>query len=154
MTSLIEENLTKAGFTLPAAPAPVANYVPWIRSGNLVHISGQISKIGDSEVLGHLGGEVSLEDGIRAAQLCALNLFSQLKAACEGELSRAQRCLRLGGFVAATPAFTDHPKVINGASDLMVTAMGERGRHARAAVGVASLPLGVAVEIDGLFEVS
>ena len=151
--STIEENLSKLGFALPEPVAPVANYVPFVVTGNLVMISGQVS-IGPA---GLITGKVSadnLEHGINAAEACALNLLSQLKAACEGDLSRATRCLRLGGFVNCGADFTDHPKVINGASDLMVAAMGDAGRHARAAVGAPSLPLDASVEIDGIFEIT
>ncbi|MCI5043457.1 MAG: RidA family protein [Aquisalinus sp.] len=152
--SLIEKNLSDYGITLPEPVAPVANYVPFVITGNLVMISGQVSIGPDGLITGKVGGELSLEDGVKAAEACAINLLAQLKAACEGDLDRAVRCVRLGGFVNCGPEFTDHPKVINGASDLMVNAMGSAGKHARAAVGSSSLPLGAAVEVDGIFEIA
>ena len=151
--SMIEDALAAKGLSLPQAAAPVANYVPFVVTGNLVMISGQISASPSGLMAGRLGEDLGIEEGQAAALLCGLNLLAQLKAACEGDLSRARRCVRLGGFVNATPDFTDHPKVINGASDLMVAAMGDAGRHSRAAVGAPSLPLGAAVEIDGIFEI-
>lgn len=150
--SLIEKNLSAAGFSLSSPIAPVASYVPYTIAGKLVIISGQISMTPDGLITGHLGQNLSIEEGTKAAEVCALNILSQLKVACEGELNRIETCLRLGGFVAATADFTDHPKVINGASDLIGIAMGNKGRHARAAVGVASLPLGAAVEVEAMFE--
>ncbi len=152
--SLIENNLSEYGVKLPEPVAPVANYVPFVITGNLVMISGQVSIGPEGLITGKVGGDLSIEDGIKAAEACAVNLLAQLKAACDGELDRAVRCIRLGGFVNCGPAFNDHPKVINGASDLMVTAMGSAGRHARAAVGSPSLPLGAAVEVDGIFEIA
>ena len=151
--SLIEENLSANGLKLPEPVAPVANYVPFVNTGNLVMISGQVSIGPDGLITGKVGSDLSLEDGVQAAQACALNLLAQLREACGGNLDKAIRCVRLGGFVNCAPDFTDHPKVINGASDLMVLAMGSAGRHARAAVGAPSLPLGAAVEIDGIFEI-
>jgi enamine deaminase RidA (YjgF/YER057c/UK114 family) len=152
--SKIEQRLAALGISLPAPPVPVASYVPYTISGRLVVISGQIP-VGPKgpQFIGKLGAEISLEDGKAAAQLCALNLLAQLKAACGGDLDRARRCLRLGVFVAATPEFRQHPEVANGASDFIVQAMGEAGKHARAAVGAPSLPRGVAVEVEGLFEI-
>ncbi len=153
--SKIEQRLTELGLELPAPPAPVASYVPYTVSGTLVVISGQIPiEGGKPQFIGKLGAEISLEDGKSAARLCALNLVAQVKAACGGDLDRVTRCLRLGVFVNATPDFTQHPEVANGASDFMVAVMGEAGRHARAAVGAGSLPRGVAVEVEGLFEIS
>ncbi|MCI5046886.1 MAG: RidA family protein [Aquisalinus sp.] len=152
--SLIEKNLSDHGITLPEPVAPVANYVPFVVTGNLVMISGQVSIGPDGLITGKVGDDLSLEDGVKAAEACAINLLAQLKAACEGDLDRAVRCVRLGGFVNCGPEFTDHPKVINGASDLMVNAMGSAGKHARAAVGASSLPLGAAVEVDGIFEIA
>ena len=152
--SRIEEKLSVLGVALPSPPAPVASYVPFTISGGLVFISGQIPIAeGKPQFIGKLGAEISLEDGKKAAALCALNLLAQLKAACGGDLDRVVRCLRLGVFVNATPDFTQHPEVANGASDFMVAAMGEIGKHARAAVGAGSLPRGVAVEVEGLFEI-
>jgi enamine deaminase RidA (YjgF/YER057c/UK114 family) len=153
--SKIEQRLAGLGFQLPSPPAPVASYVPYTISGKLVIISGQIPIAdGKPQFIGKLGAEISLEDGKKAAQLCALNLIAQLKAACGGDLDRAKTCLRLGVFVNATPEFTQHPEIANGASDFVVQAMGEAGKHARAAVGAGSLPRGVAVEVEGLFEIS
>lgn len=149
----IESRLAELGITLPAPVAPVANYVPFVRSGALVHISGQISFGPDGLVAGRLGAGMELEAGQAAARLCAINLIAQFKAACGGDLTKVARIVKLGGFVNADPAFTDIPKVINGASDLMVAVFGEAGRHARSAVGVAVLPLGAAVEVDAVFEI-
>ena len=153
--SKIEQRLAELGLELPAPPAPVASYVPYTISGTLVVISGQIPiEGGKPQFIGKLGDGISLADGQAAARLCALNLVAQLKAACGGDLGRAKRCLRLGVFVNAAPDFTQHPEVANGASDFIVQVMGDDGRHARAAVGAGSLPRGVAVEVEGLFEIS
>lgn len=150
----IESRLKDLGLTLPEAAAPVANYVPYAQSGQTVHISGQISLGPDGLVTGRLGDGVSLEDGQAAARLCALNLIAQIKAACGGDLGKVKRIVKLGGFVNAHPDFYDIPKVINGASDLMVEVFGEAGRHARSAVGVAVLPLNAAVEVDAVVEIA
>ncbi|NHK27359.1 RidA family protein [Parvularcula flava] len=150
----IEETLKANGLSLPEAAAPVANYVPWVVTGNLVIISGQISMSPSGLITGKVGSDLGIDEGKAAALLCGLNLLAQLKAACGGDLSKARRCVRLGGFVNCTADFTDHPKVINGASDLMVLAMGDAGRHSRAAVGAPSLPLDAAVEVDGIFEIA
>ena len=153
--STIDERLVAEGVTIPDAPAPAANYVPFVKSGNLVYVSGQLPMVdGECRHLGRLGDDVDLEDGVKAARLCAINLLAQVKVACEGDLSKVSRVVRLGGFVAATPEFEQHPAVINGASDLMAVIFGEAGAHARAAVGVASLPRGVSVEVEGIFEVT
>ena len=150
----IAERLVSAGLTLPTPAAAVANYVPFTISGNLVTISGQLPfDNGAIAITGLLGREVTLDQGYAAARICALNLLSQLQAACDGDLGRVRRCVRLGGFVASTSDFIDHPKVVNGASDLMVEILADAGRHARFAVGVASLPLGAPVEVDGMFEI-
>lgn len=155
MTSAIEQRLAARGLALPEAAAPAANYVPYTISGKLLLVSGQLPfEGGRVTVTGRLGDGVSVERGQEAARLCALNLLAQAKAACGGDLDRLARCLKLGGFVSCTPAFTDHPQVINGASDLMVEAMGEAGRHARFAVGCASLPRDVAVEVEAIFELA
>lgn len=155
MAGKIEARLKTLGITLPEGPAPAANYVPAVRSGNLLFVAGQVPvKDGKDQVVGKLGREVSLEQGQLAARICAVNIIAQAKTALGGDLDRVVRCVRLGGFVNAAPEFTDHPKVINGASDLMVEVFGEAGRHARAAVGCGSLPRNVAVEIDAVFEVS
>jgi len=154
MAGKIDARLIELGIDLPEAAAPAANYVPYVITGNLVFISGQITLWnGDLMYKGRLGENLSLDDGLAAARLCGLNLIAQLKAACGGDLDRVSGCVRLGGFVNCTPDFTDHPKVINGASDLMAKVFGEAGKHARAAVGCSSLPLGVAVEVEGVFEI-
>ena len=150
----IESRLKDLGLSLPEAAAPVANYVPYAQSGQTVHISGQISLGPDGLVTGRLGDGVSLEDGQAAARLCALNLIAQIKAACGGDLGKVKRIVKLGGFVNAHPDFYDIPKVINGASDLMVEVFGDAGRHARSAVGVAVLPLNAAVEVDAVVEIA
>ncbi len=153
--SNIDERLAAEGITLPDAPAPAANYVPFIKTGNLVVISGQLPfSDGKVKFKGRLGDTVAVEEGIQSARLCAINLLANLKVACGGDLSKVTRVVRLGGFVAATPEFEQHPAVINGASDLMASIFGDAGAHARAAVGVASLPLGASVEVEGMFEVN
>lgn len=151
----IEANLSRLGISLPDAPAPAANYVPYVHLGQMVTVSGQLPMAeGAVQHTGLLGKDCDLEEGVAAARLCAINLLAQVKAACGGDLSRVERVVRLGGFVAATPEFTKHPLVINGASDLMAEVFGaEVGAHARAAVGVASLPFGAAVEVEGIFMV-
>jgi enamine deaminase RidA (YjgF/YER057c/UK114 family) len=151
-----ETRLKDLGLTLPQAAAPVANYVPFVISGNLVFISGQVSKIGDDVIGGRLGEDLSVERGQEAAKLSALNLIAQMKAACGGDLSKVKRIVKLGGFVQALPTATaaDIPKVINGCSDIMVAVFGEAGRHARFAVSAPSLPLEVAVEIEAIVEIS
>jgi enamine deaminase RidA (YjgF/YER057c/UK114 family) len=152
MADTIADRLRSLGIELPVPPVAVANYVPFQRSGDLLVVSGQLPiEAGSVRYRGKLGGGISLEDGQAAARLCAINILAQAKAA-SGDLERIVACLRLGGFVACTPDFSDHPKVINGASDLMVAVLGEAGRHARAAVGVASLPLDAAVEVEAMFE--
>ncbi|KAA5605823.1 RidA family protein [Roseospira marina] len=155
MAGRVEARLTELGIILPQATAPVANYVPFVVSGSSVVVSGQIPLAdGKPAYTGLLGDSVSLEDGQAAARLCGVNLIAQMNAVCEGDLDRVRRVVRLGVFVAATPAFGDHPKVANGVSDLMVEVFGDAGRHARAAVGCASLPLGVPVEVEGLFDIA
>ena len=154
MSGKIETRLSELGITLPTATAPVANYVAYVQSGNLVHVSGQITmENGELKFIGKLGKDYGVEEGQQAARLCALNLIAQLKAAI-GDLDKVTRVVKLNAFVNSAPEFTDQPKVVNGASDMMVEIFGEVGKHARSAVGVASLPLGVAVEIDGIFEVA
>jgi enamine deaminase RidA (YjgF/YER057c/UK114 family) len=154
MTGRIDARLAELNITLPAAGAPLANYVPYVVAGNLVHLAGQISRFNDEPmIVGRLGGDVSIEDGQRAARWCGLNLIAHLRTACAGDLDRVTRCVRLGGFVNSAPEFTDQPKIINGCSDLMVEVFGDAGRHARAAVGVNVLPFNVAVEIDAVFEI-
>ena len=149
----IEARLAELNITLPDAPAPAANYVPFVVTGNLVHISGQISQNAEGLIKGRLGADMSVEDGAAAAQRCAISLLAQLKKACDGDLSRLVLVVKLVGFVNSTADFTDQPKVINGASDFMVSVLGDAGRHARSAVSAASLPFGVAVEIEGIFEI-
>lgn len=151
----IDKKITELGLELPDAASPVANYVPYVISGNLVFISGQISKIGDRAIGGRLGESLTVEEGQSAARLSGLNLIAQMKAACEGDLSRVKRVVKLGGFVQALPTATqaDIPKVINGCSDIMVAIFGDAGRHARFAVSAPSLPLNVAVEIDAIIEI-
>lgn len=151
--SEVESRLTAAGIVLPVPVAPVANYVPFVRSGALVHISGQVSVDASGGVKGVVGVEVDLEAARAAARLCGVNLLAQMKAACNGDLDRVVRVVKLGGFVQAGPDFFDIPQVVNGASDLMVLAFGDAGRHARSAVGVYRLPLNFAVEVDAVVEV-
>jgi enamine deaminase RidA (YjgF/YER057c/UK114 family) len=152
--SKVEERLKAIGVELPQPVAPVANYVPFVRSGNLVHISGQISLDASGGVKGTVGVDVDLETAQAAARLCGINLLAQMKAACDGDLDRVVRVVKLGGFVQAGPDFIDIPKVVNGCSDLMVEALGDAGRHARSAVGVYKLPLGFAVEVDAVVELA
>lgn len=149
----IEQRLSELGLKLPEAPQPVANYVPFLLSGDQLFISGQIAKDAAGRVLtGTLGAGVSIEDGQAAARHCALNLLAQAKAAL-GKLERVVQVLRLTGFVASAPDFFDQPKIINGASDLLVAVLGDAGRHTRSAVGVASLPLNACVEIDAILKI-
>ena len=148
----IDAKLAELGLTLPAAAAPVAAYVPVVIAGGLAYVSGQVSFVGGTLVKGRLGEDVSLEQGIAAAQGCGLMILAQLKAAL-GSLDRVERVVKLGAFVNCTADFTDQPKVANGASELMVAVFGEAGKHARAAVGAPSLPLGVAVEVDAIVAV-
>jgi enamine deaminase RidA (YjgF/YER057c/UK114 family) len=153
MAGKIDKKLAELGITLPFPPAPVANYVPTAHTGNLLFCSGQISAApGGETIKGKLGAETSVERGQDAARICAINLLAQAKAALE-DLDRIKRCVRLGGFINAVPTFGDLPKVMNGASDLMVEVFGEAGRHARTTVGVAELPFDASVEVEALFEV-
>lgn len=154
MTSAIETKLAELGVTLPTAPAPAANYVPFVVSGNMVYVSGQISADAGGLITGKLGDDFSIEQGAAAAKACAISLLAQLKAACHGDIDRLVRVVKLGGFVNSTPDFVDQPKVINGASDFLVAALGDKGPHARSAVSVPSLPFGVAVEIDAVFQIA
>lgn len=150
----ITERLVSLGIDLPTPPQAIANYVPYSQIGNMVIISGQLPmKDGQVAFKGKVGQDKTLQEGQAAARQCAINILTQLKVACEGDLGRVEKCVRLGGFVNCTPDFTDQPKVINGASDLMVEVFGETGRHARAAVGVNALPLGALVEVEAIFEV-
>ena len=152
--SKIEDRLNELGLVLPQPVAPVANYVPFVRSGALVHISGQISLDATGGIKGTVGVDVDLETAQGAARLCGINLLAQMKAACDGDLDRVVRVVKLAGFVQAGPDFIDIPKVINGCSDLMVEVFGDAGRHARSAVGVYRLPLGFAVEVDAVVEIA
>ena len=151
----IETRLHELGITLPTPASPVANYVPFVRSGSLVTISGQICLGPDGKIdpryIGLVGAEVSADVAVEAARLCAINVIAQLRAAV-GDLDSVNRCIRLGGFIASAPGFTAQAAVMNGASDLMVAVFAEKGRHARSTVGVAGLPLGVSVEVEALFE--
>ena len=150
----VDAKLAALGLTLPDAPAPAANYVPFVVCGTQVFISGQISRDArGGPITGRLGSELDVAAGAAAAQSCALAILAQVKAAVGGDWSRVVRAVKLVGFVNSTPDFTDQPKVINGASDLLVAALGETGRHARSAVSAVSLPLGVAVEIEAIFEI-
>ena len=153
MAGTIDARLKELGLTLPDAPAPAANYVPFVRSGNLIFVSGQISQGEGGLIKGKLGADMDVPAGAEAARRCGLSLIAQAKAALGGDLDRIARVVKLTGFVNSTPDFTDQPKVINGCSDLMVEVFGEAGRHARAAVSAPALPLGVAVEIEAIFEV-
>ena len=155
MPGTVEKKLADLGIALHAPAAPVANYVGFVRTGNLLVVSGQLCFDAEGSLVakGKLGAGVSVEDGQKAARACAINLFGQIKAAL-GDLDKVVRVVRLGGFINAAPDFLETPKVMNGASDLMVTAFGDKGRHARTTIGVAVLPLDAAVEVEGLFEVS
>ena len=152
MSAEIEARLAEMGLSLPDAPAPAANYVPYVVTGSIVYVSGQISQNDDGLVIGTLGETMDAAAGAKAAERCALSLLAQVRAACGGDLARLKRVVKLTGFVNSTADFTDQPKVINGASDLLVAVLGDAGRHSRSAVSAASLPLGVAVEIEGIFE--
>ena len=149
----IDKKLAELGVALPSPVAPVATYVPYTISNGLVFISGQVSFSGGALLKGRLGADLDIEKGQEAARACGLNLIAHLKTACGGDLDRVRRVVKLGAFVCCTPDFLDQPKVANGCSDLMVEVLGDAGRHARSAVGVANLPLGAAVEIDGVFEI-
>ncbi len=153
MSDSVEQKLAELGLTLPSAAAPAANYVPYVLAGGMLYISGQLP-MADGVVAykGHLGANVSLDDGKAAARQCALNILAQVQAAL-GSFDRVAQVVRLGGFVASTADYTDHPQVVNGASDLMVAVFGDKGRHARAAVGVSALPRGAAVEVEAVFAV-
>lgn len=153
--SMIEKRLSELGISLPAAAKPVANYVPWVVTGKLVFVAGQIPlKDGKPVAVGQVPTEVSLEDAAAAARVCGINILAQLKDACGGDLDRMVRVVKLTGFVNCGAAFTDIPKVINGASDLMVEVFGDKGKHARAAVGSSSLPFGVPVEVEAVVEIA
>lgn len=154
MTETVADRLKALGIDLPAAPPPAANYVPYVVTGTLLFVSGQLPMVaGQILYKGRLGAEFGVDEGYRAAKLCGINLIAQVAAACGGDLEKVRRVVKLGGFVACTADFTDHPKVINGASDLMAEVFQAAGHHARFAVGAPVLPLGAAVEIDGVFEI-
>jgi len=155
MAATVDKKLAELGIALPTPASPVANYIPFVRAGSLLFVSGQIclDAAGKLVAKGKLGNGVSLEDGQKAARACAINVLAQVKAAL-GDLDKVARVVRIGGFVNSAPDFLDGPKVLNGASDLMVAAFGDKGRHARTTVGVASLPADAAVEVEGLFEVA
>ena len=154
MTQGIEQNLKKLGIELPTAPSPAANYVPFVIVQNFLYVSGQISQNKNGLIIGKLGQSLNVEEGANAAKYCALSLLAQVKSACEGDLDRLVRVVKLTGFVNSTDTFTDQPKVINGASDTISKIFGDAGMHTRAAVSVNSLPLGVAVEVDAIFELN
>lgn len=154
MAGKIEAHITSLGLKLPGASTPVANYVPFVRAGNLLFISGQLPLVeGAVQHIGLVGAGISTEQAYEAAKICGLNLIAQAKAACGGDLDRVTRVVKLTGFVAAGPDFTDQPKVINGASDLMVEVFGDKGRHARSAVASPSLPMGISTEVEAIIEV-
>jgi enamine deaminase RidA (YjgF/YER057c/UK114 family) len=155
MTGKVESRLKDLGIQLPTPPAPVASYVPYVVSGNLVFISGQVTATPDGlKYVGTVGKEISVEDGKAAARLCAVNLIAQVKAAAGGDLDRVKRCVKVTVFVNAVPGFAQHPEVANGASDLFVEVFGDAGKHARAAVGAGSLPRNVATEVEAVFELA
>lgn len=155
MAGAVEKKLVDLGIVLPIPAAPVANYVGFVRTGSLLVVSGQLCLDGDGKLVakGKLGAEVSVEDGQKAARACAINVLAQVKSAL-GDLDKVTRVVRLGGFINAVPSFLDGPRVMNGASDLMVTAFDEKGRHARSTIGVSVLPMDAAVEVEGMFEVA
>jgi enamine deaminase RidA (YjgF/YER057c/UK114 family) len=155
MAGTIEAKIASLGITLPTPSSPIANYVPFVRSGNLLIVSGQLCFGSDGKLVakGQLGAGVSVEDGQKAGRACAVNLLAQIKGAL-GDLEKVARVVRLGGFINSAPGFTDGPKVMNGASDLMVEVFGDKGRHARTTVGVSALPADAAIEVEGIFEVT
>jgi enamine deaminase RidA (YjgF/YER057c/UK114 family) len=155
MAGTVEKKLAELGIVLPTPASPVANYIPFVRTGALLFVSGQICLGADGKLVakGKLGGGVSLEDGQKAARACAINVLAQVKAAL-GDLDQVRQVVRLGGFINSAPSFLEGPKVMNGASDLMVAVLGDKGRHARSTVGVAVLPGDAAVEVEGMFEVA
>lgn len=154
MAGRIDVRLKELGVELPQPGIPVANYVPFVRCGDLLFIAGQIPRWGDERrFVGKVGREIGVEDGRMAARLCMLNVVAQLRLALDGDLDRVLQCVRVGGFVNSTPEFTDQPRVLDGASDFLVEVFGDAGRHARTAVSVCALPLNVAVEVDAVFSV-
>lgn len=153
MSGQFETRLAELGVTLPDAAAPAANYVPYMVVGDMVYVSGQLPATEAGLITGKLGDDMSVDGGVEAARACAINLLAQVKKACEGDLDRLVRVVKLTGFVNSTPDFQHQPKVVNGASDLLAEALGDAGAHTRSAVSAASLPFGVAVEIDGIFQI-
>jgi len=153
MSGTIEARLAELGVTLPDAPAPAANYVPSVRIGDILHVSGQISQNAEGLITGKVGADLDIAEAAAAARACGISLLAQVRAACDGDLDRLERVVKLTGFVNSTPDFVDQPRVINGCSDFLVEALGEAGRHARSAISAAALPLNVAVEIEGVFQV-
>ena len=153
MAKQIETRLATMGIVLPTPPEPVAAYIPFVRIGNMVHVSGQLPIASGAPLAGKLGDGADVKAGAAAARLCAINLIAQVRAACGGDLDKLERVVKLTGFVNCTPDFTDQPKVVNGASELFSEAFGDVGRHARSAVGVSSLPFGALVEVEGIFAV-
>lgn len=151
MSGKIDARLAELGITLPEASAPAANYVPFVRDGNTLYVSGQVPVGPDGFIIGKLGDTFTVEQGAAAARVCGLYLLAQVKKACGGDLDQLDQVLKLTGFVNSTQDFGDQPKVVNGASDLMVEVLGDTGRHSRSAVSAASLPFGVAVEVEGIF---
>ncbi|MDF1856155.1 RidA family protein [Pseudooceanicola sp.] len=149
----IETRLSEMGITLPKANAPAANYIPFVQVGDTLYISGQVSMAEGKLITGKLGVDLSVEEGAVAARSCAIGLLAQVKAACGGDLSRLKRAVKLTAFVNSSPDFGDQPKVVNGASDFLVEVLGDAGRHARSAVSAGALPFGVAVEIEGIFQI-
>ena len=154
MSGKYETRLKELGVTLSDAPAPKANYVPTVRVGDILYVSGQVSQDENGLITGKLGDDTDTAAGAKAARTCAISLLAQVRTACDGDLDRLVRVVKLTGFVNSTASFTEQPKVVNGASDFLVEALGEAGRHARSAVSAASLPLGVAVEIEGIFQIA
>ena len=154
MTTEIESRLENLGITLPEATAPAANYIPYVQVGDTLYVSGQVSMKDGKMIQGKIGADLSVEDGAAAARQCAISLIAQVKSACGGDLSRLKRVVKLTGFVNSTPEFGEQPKVINGASDFLVEILGDAGRHSRSAVSAGSLPFGVAVEIEGIFQIT
>ncbi|WP_343080643.1 RidA family protein [Ostreiculturibacter nitratireducens] len=153
MTGKIEARLAELGVTLPEAPAPAANYVPYVQVGDLLFVSGQISQFPEGMIKGKLGFDMDVTEGAMAARRCGMSLLAQARAACGGDLDRIVRVVKLTGFVNSTPDFGDQPKVVNGCSDFFVEVLGDAGRHSRSAVSASSLPFGVAVEIEAIFQV-
>ena len=155
MAGTIDAKLEELGIELPTPTVPAANYVPFVVTGKTVYVSGQLPMVdGELYYVGTVGDDITVNEAQAAARACAMNIIAHLRSACDGDLDRVKQCLKVGGFVNAVPGFTEQPAVINGASDLMVEVFGDVGRHARFAVGAGSLPFGVSVEVDAVFEIS